>query len=126
MRARILQCLCPQRHAILGLGVGVSQEELSDLDAIKGFKAVIDALLLGQHDQLESFKLPITSLPAWCGLCGAPAASWSIEIGWMKPQADWNTAVAALRECEAEQQAGRELMNLLGLTYDATIPKRPQ
>src|SRR4051812_19874945 len=119
MRIRLVQCLCgPARHAILALAVKPPPAEMPDARALDLLRTAVEALQEGRGTELG---LPFRAIDPWCGLCGAAASGWTHEIGWSRSFADWEAAEAALRQCEAEQQASRGLLDLLDATYTARL-----
>jgi len=90
----IAQCLCPARHAIMGLaGSADSEQEATTEIAWTLREAVEEALQAGK-------------INPWCGLCHAPDADWRYELG-RTPFHTIEEALPVLRQSEAEQAAVR-------------------
>jgi hypothetical protein len=120
MRFRIAQCLCgPARHAILAMALGPATDDITDVQATSSLRAIIEALVDGRGEALK-MGLPPTLNP-WCGLCGRHARDWVYEIRRSKPFSDWETAQRFLKECEADQQATKLLMDAIDESFDARV-----
>lgn len=120
IRIRIAQCLCgPARHAIMAMALGPDTDAITDAQAAKGLREVIEALVAGRGGELNMGLPP--RMNAWCGICGAPARDWAYEIGRSIPFTDWEDAQRVLRENETAQNASRRLLDLLDQTFDAKV-----
>jgi len=115
MKARIVQCLCPQRHALLA--IVIDNSEFSDDQLIAAMHVCVDALIAGRGKEIPG--MPAERINPWCGMCGAPRLDWTIELQWTKNFETWQDAIDALRDCEARQLVGAAIADMLGVTYDA-------
>jgi hypothetical protein len=97
----IVQALCPSRHCILAVSGEGKPDELTPL-------------------LREAVEMAIATkcLNPWCGLCGAPAATWTYEAGVSK-YASMEEAAPELARLAAEQEATRNAMMASGRAYDA-------
>ena len=89
MNLWLIQYLCPSRHAIAAAPYN------RDLET----EAAIEGTLLAMLYQ--------GGINPWCGLCG------SRELHFEHGQlafTDWDTAIAALKACEADQRLTRDLV----------------
>lgn len=94
---KLLQLLCPERHcynAIL-----VDDERHKEGDAIAQLWQTFHAM--GERQ---------------CGICGSMV--FHVESGKCKWQ-NWEEAVRNVHACQIEQRAGRELLDVLGVTFHA-------
>jgi hypothetical protein len=72
---RIVQCLCPKRHCIVGLAYEMGQAALgSDGNDIALSPETAPSWLRGVLDGMI-----LTGVNPWCGLCGAERDSWIYE-----------------------------------------------
>jgi hypothetical protein len=115
MRVRIVQCLCPARHALLAI-VGMDPEQ-TDAELLQLVRTAVEMVLAGEGLALG---LPQRTNP-WCGICGAGVASWVYELGWSREFRDEAEALRVLKASEANQHMTAALLNLLDLTYDARL-----
>jgi len=111
MRARIAQCLCPKRHAIMAMAVDEDPQNVSDDEMLLGLRQVVAALIAGMGDQLK-MGLPRRINP-WCDICKAPATRWRYDVQWTKEFSDWETAQAALRDLEARQLITNAILSMV-------------
>ena len=122
MRFRIVQCVCPARHAILAMVIRTPVEDLTDRDAATNLRALL--LVLTGDDAVPAWVvdlgLPAAKMNPHCGICGAARETWQYEVAWSKAFADWDAALQALKASEAQQREDRAMMDLLDLTFDAT------
>jgi hypothetical protein len=98
----LVQCLCPQRHAILAAASDLYGAEL---------------LTTSLREQLRRW-LETGTINPWCGLCGAPRETWTYEVGVTRYRT-MAEAEPALRQLEAEQIRSAAVLKALGLAYDA-------
>lgn len=104
----LAQCLCgPNRHAILG---GLSPDpDQSEHEVRADLQANVENFLtLGGNPR--------------CGLCGSPRSAWQYEVRRTRPFADWETAVAFVKQAEADQLATRAVFDALGRSFDSRKP----
>lgn len=119
MRFRIAQCLCPQRHAIFGFAV--NDPSLSDDTVLALLKAGVQAALDGHALEIDA---PVSKINPWCGLCGAKRETWSYEVKLSKDFPSWDEAQEALKLVAQRQQHTKDLLDSLGLSFDARQRKR--
>jgi len=100
-RVLLAQCLCPQRHCILA-----AAEETDDAQT----------LAAQLRDAVTDF-LKEPGINPWCGLCGAKADTWRVEVrrSIYKTMAE---AEPELRKHEAMQQESAALLKRLGMAFD--------
>jgi hypothetical protein len=96
-RVRIVQCLCPRRHAIIA--VAYTPAEITDDDVVEGLKSQIKSMIFSGV------------LDSWCGICGATA--WHFEIG-QTPFATMDEAKPHLQALEAENLRARNFLRAQG------------
>jgi len=96
---RILQCLCPARHAVVGAAYdpeapGTSTEEI-------------------KRHVAEQLAMMVASgvIDPWCGLCGAKVDDWHWEDGITKYRT-MEEAQPALKQLEAENHLAREAITV--------------
>jgi len=97
----IAQCLCPQRHCLLA----VATDE-GPVEGVRLCASGVRGLLLFRE------------LNPWCGLCGAPADTWTYEAG----ETAFNTMEEArpeLGRLQAENQRTHDEMIADGRAYDS-------
>lgn len=90
-RVFIVQCLCPERHAIAANALEAETEEECAVAGTNLIEALDEAI--AKH-----------VLNPWCELCKAPREKWHIETGRTK----WTTLTEAMPHLRAEEQAQRE------------------
>jgi hypothetical protein len=90
----LAQCLCPQRHAILGAAVEADYRPGAE-------DALIETLRLQVKRMIGS-----GTINPWCGLCKAPIESWRYEINRTR-FASMAEAEPQLRQSEREQAVVR-------------------
>lgn len=101
MSVRIVQALCPARHCILAISGEGERDELTVL-LRKAVELAVDS---------KTFN-------PWCGLCGAPAATWTYEAGVTR-FTSMEDAQPELKRMEADQLATKAAMIASGRAYDA-------
>jgi hypothetical protein len=102
-RIRLVQLLCPSRHALLALPF--DPVEFSDAEAIKHLS-----------DRFEGFKGG--RINRRCGVCGS--ADLRYEVG-QTGFATMDEALPKLVELMAANRSTREFLDKLGLTYDSRL-----
>jgi len=90
-RVFLVQCLCPQRHAI----VANPYEADADLD-----EAGKRELMQRTEDQVATL-IAVGIIDPWCGLCKATQESWTCSIG-RTSYSIIEDAMPALREFEEQ------------------------
>jgi hypothetical protein len=96
-RIRIVQCLCPKRHAILA--IAYTPADLTDDDVTEALTSQVRSMI--QHGVLDP----------WCGICGATA--WHCEIG-QTAFATMEEAAPHLKDIEAENLRARNFLRTQG------------
>jgi hypothetical protein len=114
MKARIAQCLCPQRHAIVAYVF--NDPETDDARCKQMLLAAVGVLLAGGGRTLGA---PLDKINPWCGICGTHKSSWIYEVCWTKEFDTYEQALAVVKELEAEQIVGRAILDMMGETHDA-------
>jgi hypothetical protein len=97
----IAQVLCPKRHAIIGHAFELS-DELADDPAER--EAVFTKLISAVDDASAAGMNP------WCGICGAPRATWLVELG--------RTRWTSLQEAEPHLRENQRNQMLTRLSLD--------
>lgn len=115
MRFRIVQCLCPERHAILAIAIS-PDAKFTDAEALEALKLAVDAALAGNAEELG-----LGRINPWCGLCGAAATTWRYELGHSGVYEDWEDALTTLKALERSNRATAALLELLDASYDAQL-----
>lgn len=95
-RVWALQCLCPQRHAIMG-----ALRVCEGRDDADGFLAEV-------RKRLETEIATFTINP-WCGICGADQAEWRYEVTETEATTLGQSFERLFRESEAKQAITRRL-----------------
>jgi hypothetical protein len=116
---RLVQCLCPGRHAILALAF--EDDSVTDDDALDMLQKTIamaldpaaadPALLRTARDR----GLP-EKIDPFCGICGAAPASWRYEVSALREKR-WVRAIAELKAVEADQKQTAAILKRIGLGY---------
>ena len=114
MRFRMAQCLCTRRHAIFGFAV--HDESTTNDEILNMLQEAVVALV---HGEGKRFGAPIEKINPWCGLCGELIGGWLYEVALSKEFPSWDEAQKVLKEMEHQQQRSRELMDVLGFSYDS-------
>lgn len=116
MRFRMAQCLCDQRHAILGFAI-------DDLDAtndeiIEMIQVAIAALICGEGKIVGA---PVEKINPYCGLCGGKSETWTYEVALSREFSSWEEAQKVLVAVEKQQKRTHEWMDALGFSYDSKM-----
>lgn len=106
---KMLQVLCPDRHAISALVFNTAS--CSEAQAREQVQEFFDTEK--RHGRLR----------AHCGICGAPERKWLWEVRVMEEQ-DFLEAVKSVKAAEQLQLRTRGLLDRLGLSYDSLARRR--
>jgi hypothetical protein len=96
-RVRVVQCLCPKRHAIMA--IAYVPGDIIDEDVVEGMR-----------DEINSMKLRGV-IDSWCGICGA--TDWHFEVG-QTAFATMEEAKPHLKALEAENLRARNFLRTQG------------
>lgn len=100
-RVWLAQCLCPQRHCIMG----GYDEATSKIDA----KFIIAKLRWTVEERIRTGEID-----PWCGICGAKVNTWHYEIGCTR----WRTKAEAkphIDQVESNNLFTKAMFEFLGL-----------
>jgi hypothetical protein len=96
-RIRIVQCLCPKRHAIMA--IAYTPADITDADVTEALTSQIRSMV--QHGVLDP----------WCGICGS--TTWHVEVG-QTAFATMEEATPHLKALEAENLRARNFLRAQG------------
>jgi hypothetical protein len=96
MTVWLIQCLCPDRHAICAVAGEADDRRAAEEAVVKPFYKTL------------SMALATDLINPWCGLCHAAASTWHCELA-VTPFASMEEAEPFLKQSEAEQAKVREM-----------------
>ncbi len=105
-KVKIVQCLCPQRHCILGF----ASDDHTDAELCETLKLELDKCIASQQYNPH------------CGVCGAKKETWIFEVGVTKFNS-MDEAMPYLKVQQFQQILSKTIMDELGLTYDSKNKK---
>lgn len=136
MRARIVQCLCPERHCIAAIVAHPNSEDpgntnyKDDAALIRALQISVFTLLGGDVAALGGTPLPKEieraierggAIRPYCELCGADMAEWRFEIQHTQERVDFAEIMSEITALEEAQKETARLLHATGLSFRARL-----
>lgn len=129
MRARIAQCLCPDRHCIAAVVAHPRTEdpadsEYQDNDALIAglqetiltmFQGYLPKGLLGEQVEAGAY------VRRYCEICGADALTWRFEVAYTQDRPDWDSILKESQGLQRAQQQTAKLLREAGVSYQGKL-----
>lgn len=126
MRARLVQCLCPERHCIAAIvahpdsaieGDPTYQDNAALVDSLQ---CAVRAMLQGDAD-IPGVIGKGAHIRNYCDICGADAETWTFEVRHTQDRPTWDAIKAEVEKLERAQRDTLAFLTAAGVTYHARL-----